>query len=89
MLLFLKLILKPFLSPAMTFIIRSSSKQNYSIKLFFSNQAMFFIINNSNNILVIATNLDKNTNRNISNMDNNKFYNYFDYFFIPFNTWSF
>lgn len=71
----------------MTFSIGLSLKQNCFAKPPSPNQVMPFIINNFSNILVIATNLDINTNTSIINIRGNKFYNYLAYFLIPFDPW--
>lgn len=76
-------------SSTIIFVTGSSSKQNCFAKTSPPNQAMPFIIDNSSNIMAIATNLDKNTDTNIIDVDGNIFYNYHAYFLIPFDPYPF
>lgn len=78
-----KLVPKLSLSPEMTFVARLSLKQNYFTKPLLCNQASSSIIDSSNNILVTATSLDKDTDTNMINVNSNKFYDYLAYFLIP------
>lgn len=84
-----KLAFKPSLLLAITSVIELSSKQNCFAKSLLFDQAMLSIIDNFSNISATTTNLDKNTDTNIINVDNNKFYNYLAYFFILFDLWPF
>lgn len=84
-----KLAFKPSLWLAITSVIELSLKQNCFVKSLLFDQATLSIIDNFGNISATTTNLDKNTNTNIINVDNNKFYNYLAYFFILFDLWPF
>ena len=73
----------------MTFVIGLSLKQNCFAKPPHLNQPAPSIIDNFSNILTTATNLDKDTDTKMINVDGNKFCDYFGYFPIPFDAWLF
>lgn len=73
----------------MTSITGLNLKQNCFAKLPFFDHVIPSIIDNFSNIFIITTNFDKNIDINMINIDSNKFYNHFPYFFILFNAWLF